>query len=80
MGQRRNGAGYASGGMSPEFCPSYDALRLCGSLVWARKCASGKRVAQVADHAVFRSLGVLASLGLANLRMSGLAQKRKKPT
>lgn len=54
----RKVAGYASGGITPEFCPSYDALRLRGSLAWARKCASGKRIAQVAGHADLPLTGV----------------------
>lgn len=56
--QRRKVAGYASGGITPEFCPSYDALRLRGSLVRARECASGKRIAQVAGHAGLPLTGV----------------------
>lgn len=66
-----------SGGIAPEFCPSYDALRLVDRMCGLESARPASASPWWPVMQSFRSLGSLASLGLASLRMSRLAQKRK---
>ena len=73
-------AGYASGGISPVSSPSYYALRLMVRLIGLEIARPAKRFALVAGHAIFRSLGLLASIGLvATPHVNGNAEKQNPP-